>query len=66
MMREAAIISETSLTNVIVIEDGPDGDALLSESCVEITNMNPKPAVGTGWSYVNGAFVAPAVPELDP
>lgn len=63
-MREAAIIQDGALVNIIVIADGPDGDALLSDSCVEITNLNPKPGLGIGWRYVDGAFVPPPVRPL--
>jgi hypothetical protein len=32
---------------------------------VEVTGMDPKPGAGSGWSYVNGSFVAPpAYPDV--
>lgn len=59
-MREAAIIDNGALVNVIVIADGAQGDAMLSDSCVEITDVDPKPALGQGWVYSDGGFVPPA------
>ena len=63
-MREAIILDGSDPVNVIVIPDGADGDALLSETCVEITDLDPKPGLGVGWTYVDGAFVPPPVPPL--
>lgn len=63
-MREAIILDGIEPINVIVIPDGPDGDSFLSESCVEITGMYPKPGLGVGWTYVDGQFVPPPVPPL--
>lgn len=57
------VIDGVEPVNVIVIPDGADGDAMLGPSCVEITAMDPKPAVGNGWLYVDGAFIPPPVPE---
>lgn len=58
-MREAMVISKTGAVNVIVLSDGVKGDALLSDSCVEITGLDPKPGLGLGWTHENGEFVAP-------
>ncbi len=30
---------------------------------VDVTGLDPMPGVGSGWTYVNGAWVAPVVPE---
>lgn len=59
MMREAMIIDGEQIVNVIVIPDGEAGDALLCDTCVEITGMDPKPGLGNGWTYVDGQFVPP-------
>ena len=64
-MREAIILQGSEPVNVIVIPDGPDGDALLSDSCVEITDLDPKPGLGIGWTFVDGAFVQPPTPAPD-
>ena len=64
MMREAIILDGSEPLNVIVLPDGADGDALLSATCVEITDLDPKPGLGNGWTYVDGAFVPPPVPPL--
>jgi hypothetical protein len=32
---------------------------------VEVTGLDPMPGVGTGWTYVGGEWVAPAVPDDD-
>jgi hypothetical protein len=30
---------------------------------VDVTGLDPMPGVDSGWSYVDGAWVAPAIPE---
>jgi hypothetical protein len=66
MMREAIILDGSEPVNVIVVQEGADGDALLSDLCVEITDLDPKPGLGLGWMFVDGAFVAPPVASLTP
>ena len=63
-MREAIVLDGIEPVNVIVLADGPDGDVLLSDTCVEITNLDPKPGLGIGWTYVDGTFVPPPLPSL--
>jgi hypothetical protein len=29
---------------------------------VDVTGLDPQPGLGSGWTYVNGAWVAPVVP----
>ena len=65
-MREAMILEGSEPVNVIVVQEGAEGDALLSDSCVEITDLDPKPGLGLGWTFVDGAFVAPPVPSPTP
>jgi hypothetical protein len=62
-MRTAAIIEGADLVNIVVFADdaGPD---VFSTTCVEITGMDPQPALGLGWTYVDGEFVAPTEFEL--
>jgi len=64
MMREAAEVLKDQLVNVIVIPDGAEGDALLSKTVIEITDLDPKPSLGTGWTYKSGKFIAPAEPIM--
>jgi hypothetical protein len=33
---------------------------------VEVTGMDPMPGVGTGWTFVDGEWVAPPEPEPEP
>jgi hypothetical protein len=63
-MREAIVIDGIEPVNVIVLADGPAGDVLLSDTCVEITGLDPKPGLGIGWTYVDGAFVPAPLPPL--
>jgi hypothetical protein len=63
-MRTAAVLEGSEISNIIVIADGVDGDNLLSETCVEITELNPQPTLGVGWTYKNGEFVPPPVSSL--
>jgi len=60
MMRTALVIDGNKPVNAIVLPDGPDGDAMLSDTCIEVTGLDPQPGVGNGWTYVDGVFVAPA------
>jgi hypothetical protein len=32
---------------------------------VEVTGMDPMPGLGSGWSYVDGEWVAPPAPEQE-
>ena len=31
---------------------------------VDVTGLDPMPGVGNGWSYVEGEWIAPVVPEV--
>jgi hypothetical protein len=31
---------------------------------IDVTGVEPQPGVGNGWTYVNGEWVAPVVPDL--
>lgn len=63
-MREAIILDGIEPVNVIVLPDGADGDALLSQTCMEITDLDPKPGLGIGWTFVDGVFMPPPAPPL--
>lgn len=60
-MRTAIIVEGDTPVNAIVIPDGPDGDAMLSDTCIEVTGLDPQPGVNSGWTFVNGEFVPPPV-----
>jgi len=62
--RYAVIVEGVELTGSVVIPQGKRGDEILAEheNWVEVTGMDPRPGVGNGWTYVDGAFVAPPVP----
>jgi len=63
--RKAIILNGETLTEAVVIANGEKGDQTLANNptWVEVTGMDPMPGVGNGWTYVNGAFVPPPVPE---
>lgn len=65
-MRLAALIDGVDISNIVVLADGAEGDATLADfdHAVEITDLNPKPGLGNGWTYVDGAFVPPPLPPL--
>jgi hypothetical protein len=48
-------------------EDGYGTGFVTLTGCVavEVTGMDPTPNVGTGWSYVDGEWVAPPAPEQE-
>jgi len=53
--------------NAVVIAEGVKGDEWLEANpeAVEVTGLDPMPGVGTGWSYTDGAWVAPVL-EITP
>jgi len=63
--RTALIVAGETPTQAVVIAGGEKGDQTLAENptWVEVTGMDPMPGVGNGWTYVNGGFVPPPVPE---
>lgn len=61
MMREAAIIQDGEIANVIIIPAGKAGDKMLSDTCVDITELETKPGIGNGWKFADGAFIPPSV-----
>jgi len=65
-MRTALTFEGVTPVNTVVLADGDAGDAwlTLNPDAVEITGMEPAPGVGTGWTYVDGAFIAPVIPPL--
>jgi len=63
--RVALVIDGETPVNSLVISDGPEGDKTLKDnpSWVEVTGLNPMPGVDAGWSYVEGEWIAPLIPE---
>jgi hypothetical protein len=61
MDRVAIVLDGIEPVNAVVLADGEAGDVWLAANpdAVEVTGMNPMPGLGTGWSYVDGAWVAP-------
>jgi hypothetical protein len=48
-------------------EDEYGTESLTLTGCValEVTGMDPKPGLGSGWTYVDGEWVAPPAPEQE-
>jgi hypothetical protein len=57
-MKNFAVISGTSVINVIVATTKKNAELATNAECVEYTEQNP---AGIGWTYVDGVFVAPVV-----
>ena len=64
MDRIALVLDGVTPVNAVVIAEGKAGDQWLTANleAVEVTGIDPMPGVGTGWSYVKGAWVAPVPP----
>jgi hypothetical protein len=64
MERIALVIEDTVPVNAVVIAEGKPGDDWLKTNpdAAEVTGLDPMPGVGTGWTYVNGVWVAPVPP----
>jgi hypothetical protein len=69
MDRIALIFDGETPVNTVVIAEGKAGDDWLTANpeAVEVTNLDPMPGVGTGWSYAGGVWVAPvpSVPTVE-
>jgi hypothetical protein len=57
-MKNFAVISGSSIVNVIAAEDLESAELATKATCIEYTNDNP---AGIGWSYIDGVFIAPVV-----
>jgi hypothetical protein len=64
MDRIALVVEDTVPVNAVVLAEGTKGDEWLKANpeAVEVTGLEPMPAVGTGWTYVDGAWVVPVPP----
>lgn len=60
-MANYAVISGTTVTNVIVAETKEDAELVTQSECIEYTDENP---AGIGWTYADGVFTAPVVEEI--
>jgi hypothetical protein len=57
-MKNFAVLSGSSVINVIAATTKKNAELATNSECVEYTEKNP---AGIGWSYVDGVFVAPEV-----
>jgi hypothetical protein len=57
-MKNFAVISGSSVINVIVATTKKNAELATNAECVEYTDEN---SAGIGWSYVDGVFIAPVV-----
>ncbi len=55
-MKNFAVLSGSTVINVIVATTQKNAELATNSVCVEYTDENP---AGFGWSYVNGVFIAP-------
>jgi hypothetical protein len=53
----------TNNGSLYYITDNENFITLTGCLAVDVTGLDPQPGLGTGWTYVNGAWVAPVVPE---
>ena len=60
-MANYAVISGTTVTNVIVAETKEDAELVTQSECIEYTDENP---AGIGYTYADGVFTAPVVEEI--
>jgi len=63
--RRAIVLDGETPVDIVVLAPGDKGDKTLSEHAnwIEVTGLSPMPGVGNGWTYVDGVFVPPPVPE---
>lgn len=60
-MRNFAVINGDMVSNIIVADTLEIAELVTGSKCVEYTEENP---AGIGWSYIDGAFVAPQAEEV--
>jgi hypothetical protein len=61
-MKNFAVISGTTVINVIVAETKEDAEFVTKSECIEYTNENP---AGIDWTYADGVFIAPETEATD-
>jgi hypothetical protein len=59
-MANFAVLSGSSVINVISATNKKNAELATNAECVEYTEENP---AGIGWSYIDGVFVAPVIAE---
>lgn len=59
-MKNFAVMSGTSVVNVIAATTQKNAELATNAECVEYTEENP---AGIGWNYIDGVFVAPVIAE---
>jgi hypothetical protein len=57
-MANFAVLSGSTIVNVIVASNKKNAELATGAECVEYTSENP---ADIGWSYIDGVFVAPVV-----
>jgi hypothetical protein len=57
-MANFAVLSGTSIANLIVAETKEDAELVTQSECIEYTDENP---ASIGWTYADGVFTAPVV-----
>jgi hypothetical protein len=62
-MANFAVLSGSSVVNVIVATSKKNAELATKAECVEYKDENP---AGIGWSYIDGLFIAPIPIEVTP
>jgi hypothetical protein len=57
-MKNFAVLSGSTVTNVIVATTKKNAELATNSECLEYTDENP---AGIGWSYLDGVFIPPVV-----
>ena len=61
-MANYAVLSGSSVINVIVADDLESAELATKSTCVEYTDKSP---AGIGWTYDGKKFIAPVVEIID-
>jgi hypothetical protein len=59
-MANFAVLSGSTVVNVIVASNKKNAELATKSECVEYKDENP---AGIGWSYIDGVFIPPVIPE---
>lgn len=55
-MANFAVLSGTTVTNVIVAKTKKAAELATNSECIEYSDLNP---AGIGWNYVDGVWINP-------